>query len=162
MPEHKRAFASNGCVYEHLLVAEKMLKRELKEGEVVHHKDRNRSNNSPENLMVFKTKADHTAYHNGMEVYLDGDVWVAKHVEHICPICNKNKKHASSTMCAECEFKKRAMNIPSREKVEELIYKYPFTQIGKMYGVSDNAVRKWCKKYNLPYKKSEINKLNNN
>lgn len=28
-----------------------------------------------------------------------------------------------------------------------------------MYGVSDNAVRKWCKAEGLPYLKSEIKKL---
>jgi uncharacterized protein YjcR len=33
----------------------------------------------------------------------------------------------------------------------------PFTKIAEMYNVSDNAVRKWCDKYNLPRKKSEIN-----
>jgi DNA-binding protein Fis len=26
-----------------------------------------------------------------------------------------------------------------------------FTRVGKMFGVSDNAIRKWCKAYNLPY-----------
>lgn len=26
----------------------------------------------------------------------------------------------------------------------------------KKHGVSDNAIRKWCKKYNLPYKKKDI------
>ena len=25
-----------------------------------------------------------------------------------------------------------------------------------MFSVSDNAIRKWCKNYNLPYKKTEI------
>jgi len=34
----------------------------------------------------------------------------------------------------------------------------PFTQIANKYGVSDNAIRKWCKAYNLPTKKSEIKK----
>ena len=33
-----------------------------------------------------------------------------------------------------------------------------FTAIGKKYNVSDNAVRKWCDKYNLPRKASEIKK----
>lgn len=31
----------------------------------------------------------------------------------------------------------------------DLISKHPFTKIGKMFNVSDNAVRRWCKKYNL-------------
>jgi uncharacterized protein YjcR len=32
----------------------------------------------------------------------------------------------------------------------------PFTKIGEKFGVSDNAIRKWCDKYNLPRKSSEI------
>jgi hypothetical protein len=35
----------------------------------------------------------------------------------------------------------------------------PFTQIGLKFGVSDNAVRKWCDKYNLPRKSTEIKKI---
>ena len=30
------------------------------------------------------------------------------------------------------------------------------TQIGEKYGVSDNAVRKWYKKYGLPTKEKDI------
>jgi uncharacterized protein YjcR len=32
------------------------------------------------------------------------------------------------------------------------------TKIGEQYGVSDNAVRKWCKHYNIPSTKKEIKK----
>jgi hypothetical protein len=32
----------------------------------------------------------------------------------------------------------------------------PFTTIGKQYGVSDNAVRKWCKKYNIDSTKQSV------
>ena len=32
-----------------------------------------------------------------------------------------------------------------------------FTSIAKRFGVSDNAIRKWCDKYNLPRTKKEIN-----
>lgn len=28
-----------------------------------------------------------------------------------------------------------------------------------MYGVGDNAVRKWCKNFDLPYRKSDIKKI---
>ena len=37
-----------------------------------------------------------------------------------------------------------------------MIRTLPFTKIGEKYGVSDNAVRKWCKSRNLPYKKTDI------
>lgn len=47
----------------HRIVAEEMLGRPLKPGEVVHHIDRNKRNNSPENLMVFASQAEHAAWH---------------------------------------------------------------------------------------------------
>ena len=34
----------------------------------------------------------------------------------------------------------------------------PFVQIGAMFGVSDNGIRKWCDAYGLPRKASEIKK----
>ena len=53
-----------GYVLEHRLVMERVLGRFLLESEVVHHIDGNRKNNSPENLMVFSSGADHLRYHN--------------------------------------------------------------------------------------------------
>lgn len=64
LPKHHLANKS-GKVYQHMIAAEQMLGRKLKPEEVVHHNDRNRKNNSFDNLIVFKTIADHTAYHQG-------------------------------------------------------------------------------------------------
>lgn len=47
----------------HRVVAEQKLGRPLKPGEVVHHIDRNKRNNSPENLMVFSSQAEHSKWH---------------------------------------------------------------------------------------------------
>lgn len=65
-----RVGTGNGKTYEKLLgkhthrrVAELMLGRELKHGEVVHHIDGNKRNNSPGNLMVFSSQAEHAAWH---------------------------------------------------------------------------------------------------
>jgi len=31
-----------------------------------------------------------------------------------------------------------------------------------MYGVTDNSVRKWCKKFDLPFRKIDISQINDN
>lgn len=177
MPEDERAYKSNGCICEHRLVAEKMLGRPLKDGECVHHKDFNKKNNDPENLMVFSTRRDHAVFHKGGSVYLteDGSYKTIRkspskkektkntkertrkkseddYTAKICPMCN-GPKNPKSKICVSCYKKNQAIKVPPKEELEPLIYKLPFVQIAKRYGVTDNAVRKWCKKYNLPYKK---------
>ena len=75
-----------------------------------------------------------------------------------CVDCGKqiSKK---ATRCNECDLKHRTsetVQCVSREELKTLIRTTPFTTIGKMYSVSDNAVRKWCDKYDLPRKAAEI------
>lgn len=50
-------------VYEHRFVAERKLGRKLKAGEVVHHIDKNKLNNSPENIVVFSSNGEHIKSH---------------------------------------------------------------------------------------------------
>lgn len=49
--------------HEHRIVAEQILGRPLRKGEVVHHIDGDKRNNHPINLMVFKSQADHALWH---------------------------------------------------------------------------------------------------
>ena len=42
---------------------EEKLGRPLQKGEVVHHIDEDKTNDSPENLQLFPTKGAHTRYH---------------------------------------------------------------------------------------------------
>lgn len=61
--------------------------------------------------------------------------------------------------CEECDHKRqRKAEWPQRDELKNLIRTESFSFIGKKYSVSDNAIRKWCKNYNLPTKKSEIKK----
>lgn len=38
---------------------------------------------------------------------------------------------------------------PSKEELESLIKQNPMTKVGKMFNVSDQAVRKWCRDYSI-------------
>lgn len=61
VPDHPRA-DNSGYVMEHRLVAEERLGRFLEPNEIVHHKDGNKTNNSPENLEVL-TRSEHVQKH---------------------------------------------------------------------------------------------------
>lgn len=64
-----------------------------------------------------------------------------------------------------CEERKIGIMIinsdkaPSREELKNDIRTTPFTKIGEKYGVTDNAVRKWCDVYKLPRKTTDIKKI---
>ena len=48
--------------HEHRVVAERLLGRKLKKGEIIHHKDENKHNNSPENLEIIN-QSKHASIH---------------------------------------------------------------------------------------------------
>lgn len=60
--------------------------------------------------------------------------------------------------CLSCRNKEKAKNIPEKDELKSLIRTLPFTQIGHKFGVTDNAIRKWCDKYNLPRRSGDIKK----
>ena len=71
MPSLPRA-KGNGYVKEHILVAEKCLGRSLTDGEVVHHINENKTDNSPENLVVFQSHGEHMKHHWQIRKYGNG------------------------------------------------------------------------------------------
>ena len=65
-PNHPRAHES-GYVREHTLVAEKALHRPIKKGEIIHHIDFVRGNNTSSNLYVYPSHAEHKKGHSSLE-----------------------------------------------------------------------------------------------
>ncbi len=61
-------------VHAHRTVAERMLNRKLKPGEVVHHIDGNKRNNNPNNLMVFESQAAHAKWHSEHKEVMPHDI----------------------------------------------------------------------------------------
>lgn len=66
MPKHPRA-DRNGRVFEHIVVAEKMLGRPIRVGEPVHHENDKKDDNRPENLSVMSHKK-----HLGLHLKITG------------------------------------------------------------------------------------------
>lgn len=62
-----------------------------------------------------------------------------------------------SQRCNKCRhLMRRKVERPNREELKNLIRLKSFTEIGKMYLVSDSAIRKWCIAENLPFRKIDI------
>lgn len=104
----------------------------------------------------------------------------------LCPNCHsqtvnyKGRKNKQSNYCIDCGkeialgsircpkcaakhnrvYKVDIKDRPSKDELLELIQTKPFTEIGRMYGVSDNAIRKWCKSMGLPNTKKELKLYN--
>lgn len=67
----------------------------------------------------------------------------------VCPICRGRKSHKSA-VCKICDSKRRMGNTridwPSPKKLMEMVAHSSYTSVGKMLGVSDNAIRKHLQK----------------
>lgn len=63
MPSHPRS-NKYGYVQEHIVIMESVIGRPLKNKEVVHHINKNKEDNRPENLMLFRSHSEHITFHN--------------------------------------------------------------------------------------------------
>jgi len=85
-------------------------------------------------------------------------VQIKEQVTKHCISCGKPISK-TATYCPECAAKARRVVIerPSAEELTQLLKDNNgnFSKIGKMYGVNDNSIRKWCKYYNLPFHSSD-------
>lgn len=76
-----------------------------------------------------------------------------KQRNEICQ-CGNPKTH-KSLKCVSCaqnsmaDWRHKNSKIPTKDILLQLIEQKPFTDIGKEYGVSSNAVKKWCIKHNI-------------
>lgn len=70
---------------------------------------------------------------------------------------NKNKRKIKTSNNPEIVSKKeRILKFEvSKEELQELVKTYPFTTIGKKFNVSDNSIRKRCKKFGIEIPKRE-------
>lgn len=98
-----------------------------------------------------------------VEEYLENKKLKQEKLENrkkICPICGKEfmAKNAEVKYCSvECYKLDTKGNRPSLPQlINDFKELKSFVQVGNKYGVSDNAVRKWCKLYQIPFHTSEL------
>lgn len=77
-----------------------------------------------------------------------------------CPTCHKkfHQKNPEQKYCsAICASKAHSHNITKEDLLRHIIeLDGNLTQIGKVYGITDNAVRKWCDKFGFPRHTKEL------
>jgi hypothetical protein len=147
-----------GYVYEHRYIAELQLGRKLAEDEEVHHLDGDPQNNRWENLLVL-TKDMHAKLHIWLSAgapYSEkvGMNWVnsgkAKSDGIRCITCGitlqQKQKLCCSQKCLEIH-KDGVSKRPPKSQLDNDLASMSMLAIGRKYGVSDNAVRKWIRKY---------------
>lgn len=62
-----------------------------------------------------------------------------------------------STYCIDCGHDvQKKVDRPGPEQLAKEIVESSFVAVGRKYGVSDNAIRKWCKAYGIPHKIEEL------
>lgn len=85
-------------------------------------------------------------------------VKIVKRYNINCSVCNKIITNNSTKKCRRCyckniniNKKRPNSNMPPKEILEQEIKEMSWTAIGKKYNVSDNAVKKWARNYNIPF-----------
>lgn len=78
--------------------------------------------------------------------------------QNCCIDCGKEITR-NSLRCTECEQNRKQQDSKckyTREELKNKIRNQSFCEIARENNVSDNTVRKWCKRFNLPSKKGDI------
>lgn len=119
----------------------------------LHHIDGNNNNNNLNNLQLLCPNC-----HSQTDNYC-GNANKDK-TKYYCPECGReiNKGSARCSLCAS--HKRRKMpNITSTQLLNDFRELKSFIQVGKKYDVSDNSIKKWCKRVGLPITIKELKKL---
>lgn len=75
---------------------------------------------------------------------------------HTCKDCGKVLSIATD-YCNVCTgHHRRVAERPEKTILAQEIIALGFSAVGRKYGVSDNAIRKWCVSYNMPTKKADL------
>lgn len=148
-PDHPTSMTSDnwkGWVYEHIYIVEKYNNIVLKDNEVVHHLDGIKDNNRLSNLVVLDNAA-HVKIHEWLNKNIPFGT-LSNEIKH-CKVCGETLQFKQKIGCCleHGDIARRQTDRPSEKQLIELLKYNSYTHVANLYGVSDNAVRKWVKKY---------------
>jgi len=156
-PEHPKAMKSKnwlGYVYEHIVVAEEEYKRSIGSDEEVHHLNFDRSDNTPENVIILPKKSHmklHKWFDNGamMSKDINGIGVNSKNPKLRCKVCDKplNRKLMKycSVTCDKID-RKSSMDVVTLQQIkQDFIELKTYVAVSKKYNLSDNGLRKWLR-----------------
>lgn len=67
-------------------------------------------------------------------------------IRYVCVECKGLRKYKKSSLCSSCSKKeRRKVKRPEKDVLKQHIDQLGYCGTGRLYGVSDNAIRKWLK-----------------
>jgi hypothetical protein len=164
LPDHPRAMPNcnwEGYVYEHIVVAEESIGRQLRTDEVIHHMNGNRQDNRHQNLLVLE-RSQHTRLHAWIDAGAPGLTTTLQNRTNstkaslceppsFCKNCQRTLQGSQYLYCStDCRtLSTRVVKRPEKTQLVQDLMQMSCVKVGQKYGVSDNSVRKWVKQYGL-------------
>lgn len=135
----------------------KNLERKLKSKEVTDFLNESEDNKRFISVLVFDSAESRDRWHRIplvlRQLVNNGDGSYGCQFAHgICLYCGKSLTSPYQDTYCSVQCSKLALRRtirPSKEELKKLIWTKPTTHIAKDFGVSDKAVEKWCKAYNI-------------
>ena len=141
MPGHPLANGNCNRVYLHRHLVSQKIGRWLKPGEHTHHLDGNPLNNVFENLCVV-SPSEHIKLHHPC----------SPKIKSRCPVCGMEVVNAKYCSIKCLGVASRKCIRPTKDDLQKMADEMPATSIGVRFGVSSQAILKWCRYYGLTTK----------
>lgn len=123
----------------------------------LHHKNMNHNDNSLDNLQILCSNCHSLAHEysntKGKPESSIDTILLKKRVKEVghCKQCGKELTNSQKIYCSQECAHLNVSKIPQKNELIDKLNEFNWnkTKTGKYFGVSDNAIRKWIKKYDI-------------